>query len=196
VEEIGKCMICGTQLFRNRTAWVCSRCAKQHDLRGPFRQWPAWAKDLAFQHKLARKAERVIVDNEADAHIDEDWQQALVNARLMTGGWPTLADLRLAQVGELSGDEAEYLLPYRPYGDKGADRIYREANNVTAANAIDFEPRSQMPTTVRAQHRLPQGSDGAEAALEIDWFVAEHADASGRIIPARYELRGVRVRIK
>ncbi len=197
MDAVGKCMICGGRC--GQTVWLCSGCAREYGLAGPFRNWPDWARDLKRQHEAARRAEREIVANESDAHIDEEWLQELANARLMAGGWPTLADVKLSEVGELAPDETSFKLPYAPYGEREGDSAYRKANDVDRDNCIDFEPRSQLRRVIETGSVFAHGPH-EEATLdgfrlvEMDWFVRERVDADGKRIPARYETRRVWVR--
>ncbi len=197
MEALGKCMICGGRC--GKTVYVCSRCARENGLGGQMRNWPDWARRLATQHKAARRAEREILASEADAHIDEEWLQELANARLTAGGWPTLADVKLSEVGELAPDETSLTLPYAPYGEREGDSAYRKANDVDRDNCIDFETRSRARRVTETGSVFAHGPH-QEATLdgfrliEMDWFRREHVGADGKLVPARYEKRQVWVR--
>lgn len=64
VEALGRCMICGGSVHAEK--WVCTRCAAQHGLAKPFREWPAWAKRLKADHQAQRKSERHRLEYEDD----------------------------------------------------------------------------------------------------------------------------------
>ncbi len=55
VDALGRCMVCGGAVGSGM--WVCSGCCESYGLRGSWREWPEWARQLKRDHERARIGE-------------------------------------------------------------------------------------------------------------------------------------------
>lgn len=83
-----RCMLCDKPL--HGTAWLCHECAQANGLDIPFRQWPAWAKELKRLEQATRRFNQLRAQHESKWPLDgELWP----HERGLSYAWRMLVEI-------------------------------------------------------------------------------------------------------